>query len=132
MPNRYLDRLKLPMEGTPDIKFTTHNGLTVAKGYQRVIEGSKGPLVEFRQDQLVLENLQIPTQQQWRVQHPASPYIEYRSKDYCNVKFMRVKLPENFEEGVQEGLFYASAFDLKSDKYPVLIDVLRRKRSLSA
>jgi hypothetical protein len=131
MPTKYLDRLKLPMSGENDIRFTTHNGLAVAKGYQRVIEALKGPLVEFRPDQLIMENLQIPPQQQWRVQHPASAYIEYRSKDYCNVKFMRVK-NKDFGKDMTEGMFYASTFDLKSDKYPVLIDVLRRRRSLSA
>lgn len=127
MPTKYTDRLKLPTDGNDEIHFYTTNGLLVAKGYKRVIFDNKGPFVEFSEDQLNQENVVIPPHQKWRVNNVASPYIEYRSKDYCNVKFMKQKADDG---EMKQGMFYVSPFNLRSDQVPELISSLRRKHTL--
>ena len=129
MPTKYTERLNLPLDGNKEIHFYTTNGLHVATGYERVIFSDKGPLVEFAEDQLNLENIVMPPQQKWRVNNAASRYIEYRSKDYCNVKFMKQKSDDG---EMKKNMFYASPFNLSSDQVPVLIRLLRRKHTLNA
>lgn len=127
MPTKYVDRLNCPVTGNNDARFYTRNGLSIATGYERVVMDLK-PLVEFSEGMMNKENIFIPENQKWRVSHPGSPYIEYRSRDYCNIKIMRWK--ETSE--LLAGMFYISPFDLKSDQWPVLIDPLRRKRTLQS
>lgn len=129
MPTKYTERLNLPLDGNDSIHFYTTNGLLVATGYKRVIFDSKGPYVEFAEDQLNQENIGIPPQQKWRVNNAASPYVEYRSKDYCNVKIMKQKADDG---DMRKGMFYVSPFNLRSDQVPVLIQSLRRKHTLQS
>lgn len=126
MPTKYTERLRLPQEGFSDIQFTTANGLAIANGYERVVFTSKNPLIEFNEGQLVWKNLILPEALKWRETHPAAKYVEYRSRDYCGVRIYKQKLEG---EEVRVGYFYVSPFDLTSDKFPVLIDPLRRQRS---
>ena len=128
MATKYTDRLKLPFDGSNDIRFTTTNGLEIATGYKQVIFGGKTPYVEFSESQINKENIYIPDSQKWRIKNSMSNYIEYRSKDYCNVKIMQWKNNEDFKEG----MFYVSPFDLKSDQIPVLIEPLYRRGTLQS
>jgi hypothetical protein len=113
----------MPVE---EVKFTTPNGLPLANGYKELIMTPKGPMVQFFDDQIVQENLVIPEPLLWRRRHPEAYYVEYRSRDYCGVRFYLQKR----EDGVfKPGFWYASAFDLSSDKYPILIDPLKRKKA---
>lgn len=129
MPTKYSERLNLPLNGNDKISFFTTNGLLVAKGYKRVVFSEKGPYVEFTEDQLDKENIYVPPQQKWRASNAASPYIEYRSRDYCHVKFMQQK---NDDGDLKQNMYYASPFDLRSDQIPVLIQSLRRKHTLQS
>lgn len=134
MPTKYTDRLKLPLEGSKDICFQTTNGLVVANGYERVIfvipsQSSvyKKPFIEFKPKQINQKNILVPESQKWRKTNQRSPFVEYRSKDYTNIKIMQWKKDEG---DFKEGMFYISPFDLVSDKFPILISPLsRRKRS---
>ena len=143
MPTKYSERLKLPLGGSEGILFSTANGLLIAKGYHRVLLSEKGPYIEFSEDQIDKENVFIPEQQKWRLTNPASNYVEYRSKDYCSVKIMKWKKEElrtsarhqPFRQEPAElkaGMFYISPFALRSDKVPVLISLLQRRRTISA
>lgn len=127
MPTKYTDRLKLPVEGSDDIKFSTSIGLEVATGYERVVFNGKTPYIEFSESRMNKDNIYVPDTQKWRIGNAASPYIEYRSRDYCNVKIMLWKQGDE----LTQGMFYVSPFDLKSDQIPVLIEPLYRKRTLS-
>lgn len=128
MPTKYKDRLKLPVEGSDKIKFCTSIGLNVATGYERVVFNGKTPYIEFSESRMNQDNIYVPDSQRWRINNVSSPYIEYRSKDYCKIKIMLWK--ENDE--LVAGMFYASPFDLKSDQIPVLIEPLYRKRTLQS
>lgn len=116
MPTKYTDRIKLPINGLPEVKFTTKNGLEIATGYEKVVI-NKVPLVQFDEKQLICNNIQIPDNQKWRIKNPESPYIEYRSRDYCAVKIIQLK---------EDKKFYVSIFKLKSDLFPVLISSRRK------
>ena len=126
MPIKYAERLKLPFEGSNGVIFTTLNGLEIATGYKQVIFGGKHPYIEFSENQINKENIFIPDSQKWRIKNSNSNYIEYRSKDYCNVKIVQWKNSENFKKG----MFYISPFDLRSDQIPVLIERLYRRGTL--
>jgi hypothetical protein len=125
MPKKYTERLKLPIKGIPAIDFSTPNGLLIARGYQQVIFHKKTPYIEFKETNINKENIYIPDSQKWRIKNPSSLFVEYRSKDYCNVKIMHWKSTNC----LKSDMFYISPFDLQSDQIPVLIDPLRRKKS---
>lgn len=127
MPTKYIDRLNLPFLGHFDIYFYTHNGLLIAKGYQKVIFHDKTPYIEFNESNIFQDNIKIPESKKWRIKNLASQYVEYRSKDYCNIKILYWKV----DTKLNSGMFYISPFGLKSDKIPVLIDPLRRKKTLN-
>lgn len=129
MPTKYTDRLNLPIEGSDSIRFYTQNGLHIATGYQRVVFDESKPYVEFTISQMNVENFVIPSTQKWRKNNKASAYVEYRSRDYCNVKIMEQKTDD---PPFKEGTYYISPFDLRSDQIPVLIDPLRRRRTLAS
>jgi len=125
MPTKYTDRLRLPVKGSEEIKFFTSIGLEVATGYERVVFKGRTPYIEFAELRMNKDNIFVPNAQKWRINNAASPYVEYRSRDYCNVKIMLWK--QNSE--LKAGMFYVSPFELKSDQIPVLIEPLYRKRT---
>lgn len=127
MATRYIERLKLPVDGCPDIEFRTHNGLLIARGYERIVLGQRGPYIEFKPDQIVRDNITIPEAQKWRLTHPFVFYNEHRSKDYCSVKLYEQKRTVEYAD-YKVGFWYVSPFQLSSNKYPVLIEPLKRGR----
>jgi hypothetical protein len=120
-----MERLQLPCEAVEEVQFTTKNGLPIANGYNRVVLTEKGPMVEFSESQIHLENVTIPPALQWRRKHPEALYCEFRSRDYCNVKIVEQRRAEG---SFKAGMFYISPFDLVSDKYPTLIERLTKSR----
>lgn len=129
MPTRYMERLHLPLiptDGMADIKFTTQNGLPIAHGYNCVVLTDKGPMVEFHEDQVIFGNICIPPALQWRKKHPEAFYAEYRSRDYCSVKVFEQRRTVG---KLLERMWYISPFDLSSDRFPVLIEKLKKKKN---
>lgn len=122
MPTKYSDRLNIPTAGMSDIVFSTKNGLKIATGYKRVIIEKK-PMVEFLDSHMEKTNIHVPQNQQWKLKNPQIIFAEYASKDYCNVKILRSK---------KNGRYYISPFDLISDKIPVLISPLQRRKTILA
>lgn len=120
MPTKYCDRLNLPVSGVEDVSFSTKIGLKIAVGYKKVLLSGK-PMIEFTDTMIQKENIFLPESQRWKVKNSAFPFVEYRSKDFCKVKILKNK---------KSGRFYISPFDLTSDKYPVLISPLLRKKTI--
>lgn len=129
MPTKYSDRLKLPVEGSYEIKFHTSIGLAIAAGYERIVFNGKVPYIEFAESSLNRNNIYVPDSQKWRIKNLSSPYVEYRSRDYCKIKII---LWKQNNDKFNEGMFYISPFDLKSDQIPVLIEPLYRKKTLQS
>lgn len=133
MPTKYADRLVLPLIGSKDILFTTSNGLKIACGYERVAflmitESSVylKPLIEFSPKHMISENIVILPSQKWRIDNPKSEFVEFRSKDFTNIRIMKWKTNN---EGFKKGMFYISPFDLSSKEFPVLIERLNKRKS---
>ena len=111
MPTKYTDRINLPIDGMKEIEFFTKNGLKIATGYEKIVI-NKVPFIRLSKKQLVNDNIRVLENQKWRIKNPNSPYVEYRSRDYCAVKIIQTK---------NDKKFYISPFELKSNTIPVLI-----------
>ena len=52
--------------------------------YTRVVIGERGPYVEFLPGHLIWDNLQMPDEEKYRLEHPWKDkvfYVEWRTKD---------------------------------------------------
>jgi hypothetical protein len=120
----YEERLKIPILGNQNTKFYTKSGLPIANGYIRIVIGKRGPYIEFDENQLISENIIIPTKEQYRLYSDKVYYVEWRTIDECNVKIYFQLKKVDYADYV-EGLYYISPFDLKTDKLENLIDKLK-------
>jgi hypothetical protein len=127
MPTKYTDRLNLKIDGSNNICFFTQNGLKIANGYEKIIFSNGIPYIEFSEKMLTIENICIPENQKWKVKNVLYNYVEYRSKDYCNIKIIKWK---KNKEPFKSNMFYISPFKLKSNEVPILIKPLHRKKTL--
>lgn len=117
----YTQRMILPLEGSADILFGTKSKLLVARGYERVVIGDRGPYIEFDYNQIKQDNFHLINNTSHKY------YTEWRSNCQSNVKLYYQLLTVNYAD-YKVGKCYISPFDLLSDKYPILITPLDRKR----
>jgi hypothetical protein len=132
MATDYKDRLRIPLEGNDRTRFETRTGLHVATGYTRIVLGGRGPYIEFLPGQLVRENLHIPDEEEYRLDHPWKArvyYVEWRTNDGSNVKIYEQSKAVDYAD-YKVGLFYISPFDLFVEGEPV-ITKLEKKKSRS-
>lgn len=122
----YERRLIVPITEFSGRLFTKNQTL-VAKGYDRIVIGGRGPYVEFSMGQIVLDSFHVPVDQQWRWNSSNSYYVEYRSKDDANVKlYYQMKLVDYADYKLN--YFYITPFDLYLQDGRVLIEPLKRKK----
>ena len=117
------------LEGNDYTRFETSTGLQVATGYTRVVIGGRGPYIEFLPGHHIWENLQIPDEEKYRLEHPWKEevfYVEWRTKDQSNVRVYEQSKTVDYAD-YKGGLFYISPF---VDGEPV-ISKLEKKRSRS-
>jgi hypothetical protein len=132
MDSNYQDRLWISLEGNDHTRFETKSGLHVATGYTRVVIGERGPYVEFLPSHLIWENLHIPDNQKYRLEHPWKDkvfYVEWRTKDQSNVKVYDQKKTVDYAD-YKVGLFYVSPFDLFVGGEPVIKKLEKRNSDL--
>jgi len=123
----YRQRLILsefPQDSDP-IEFRTKSGTVVAKGYERVVIGDRGPYVEFSDGQMVRENMFVPSDEMWRFSGRCF-YIEYRTKDEADVKIYLQKFAVRYAD-YEVGKWYISPFDLTTDQWPILVAPLEKR-----
>lgn len=116
----YTQRMILPINGESNILFATKSKLLVAKGYNRVVIGDRGPYIEFEHNQIEKNNFHLIPNLSHRY------YTEWRSNCENNVKLYYQLLTVNYADYII-GKCYISPFDLISDKYPILITPLERR-----
>jgi hypothetical protein len=121
----YSERLKIPLEGDETLQLYTKSGTKVATGYERVVLGGRGPYVEFRADQIVEENFEIPEDQEYRKTDKRVYYIEARSKDDSYVKLYIQKRTVAYAD-YKVGMLYISPFELKTDEFDELVEPLEK------
>lgn len=108
--------LKLPRIGIKNINFYSNSNLLLAKGYERIEFGKRGPYVEFVKEQIVLDNFYIPLNEKWRITSECAYYIEFRSKCESYVKLYLQKHQVKYAK-YEIGKFYISPNELTTDLY---------------
>ena len=108
--NKYKDLLKIPENGT-SLELKTSFDTVIARKYERVVIGQRGPYIEFTTNQILCDKLFIPKNQLYRLSDPKLYYIEFRTNDDSNVKVyyqMRTVAYADYKIGY----FYISPADL--------------------
>jgi len=77
---KYSELLNIPIDGNKISLFTNYPN-AIAKSYQRVVIGQRGPYVEFNKYDIFEKELYIPTNQLYRLSDPKVYYIEFRTID---------------------------------------------------
>jgi hypothetical protein len=122
----YFKRLKISLTGDSETEFTTNSGTKIAKGYERIVIGGRGPYIEFSKNQMLMESINIPEAEEKRLNDTNKIYYywEYRSNDDSNVKvYYQKKTVDYADYKVQ--MFYVSPFDVLADG-KVIIEKLRK------
>ena len=128
----YEKRLRIPPSGDNNTRFETSTGLHVATGYTRIFIGERGPYIEFLPGHLIWDNLRIPEEEKYRLEHPWKDkvfYVEWRTKDQSNVKVYEQKRRMDYAD-YKVGLFYISPFDLFVERKPVIMKLKQRAKPL--
>lgn len=110
---KYSELLTIPEEGSL-LELKTSYDTVIARKYERVVIGQRGPYVEFTPTQMLCDKLFIPKNQLYRLSDPKVYYIEFRTNDSSNVKVyyqMRTVAYADYKIGY----FYVSPSDLYSD-----------------
>ena len=117
----YRERLILPETPLEDeIIFYTKSGLEVAKKYERVVIGDRGPYIEFSENMITKTNIHIPDDQKWRLKNPVCFYNEWRTDDEYFVKIYEQKRLVKYAD-YKIKMWYISPFDLITNLYPKLV-----------
>ena len=126
----YEKRLHIPITGNDTVQFYTKGGLLVGNGYNRIVIGKRGPYIEFRPEQIIIESITIPSQELWRTTSEVAYYVEYRTTDVFYVKvYFQTKEVDYADYKI--GHYYMSPFDLKSNIQEVLIDPITANTNYS-
>ena len=126
MVTDYKKRLKIPLAGYHNIRFTTKSGFLVANGYNRIVLGGRGPYVEFKPDNIIRNSLFIPMEKEYKLLPKYTSlvyYIEHRTA-IDNVK-VYYQMKEVDYADYKVGMYYMSPFDLLADGQ-VIIEELRK------
>jgi hypothetical protein len=124
----YEERLKISIEGDSTTKFFTKNGIHIATGYRRVVIGGRGPYIEFDPSNIVnkFDTYYIPDDQFWRTMPDSKAYyIEYRTKDLCNIKIYLQRKTVDYAD-YKIGMYYISSFDLVLEDCVHIIEPLKK------
>lgn len=117
---KYQERLLIPITGDKEMLFYTKSNLLVARGYDCIVIGDRGPYIEFNDTQIITDSFFIPKEQEFRLKSDLVYYIEFRSIDDCYVKvYYQLKTVDYADYKI--GKMYISPFDLKSDKLEKLV-----------
>lgn len=97
-------------------KIFTKNGLIIATSYVRIVHGGRGDYIEISKSQIVEDNIIMPLHERWRGDYGMAYYIEYRSKDKCNVMIYYQTRLVNYAD-YKIGMFYVSPADVNIQNY---------------
>lgn len=117
---KYEGLLNIPKEGS-SLELKTSYDTVIARKYERVVIGQRGPYVEFTPNQIISDKLFIPKNQLYRLSDPKIYYIEFRTNDSSNVKVyyqMRTVAYADYKIGC----FYISPYDLYNDGIQCISD----------
>lgn len=101
----------LPLGECANVQIYSASGTLLAQGYTRVVMGGRGAYIEFTPGQMVMENLHIPHEQEWRINNDHAFYLEHRSRDEANVKVYEQRRTVGYAD-YQIGMFYIAPADV--------------------
>lgn len=114
MRTNYIERLNIPIAGRLFFKFYSENKEQIADGYERIVIGARGPYIEFTSSQIIMENIFIPKDQEWRLELINNAYyVEYRTKVDLVKIYYQLKTVDYADYKV--GFWYISPFDLRDE-----------------
>jgi len=116
----YQERFQISLDGDPDISFYTKSGLLIAKGYERIVIGGRGPYIEFSKSQIQHVNIFIPDHARHKLENEFSYYHEYRSKDKSYVKLYYQKACVSYAD-YKIGMWYIDPSLLKTEQFEELL-----------
>lgn len=82
-------------------------GTPIATSFIRIEHGGRGDYMEFKPSQIIWSNLYIPNYTLERTGKKYYYYLEYRTKDKCNVKVYHQKREVNYAN-YKIGMIYIS------------------------
>ena len=108
----YKSRIKIPINiGDNTTQFFTGSKLHIAIGYNCIVIGQRGPYIEFNDNMINQDNINLPQDQEWRLNSTKAYYVEFRTADKSNVKIYYQLKEVNYAD-YKVGKFYISPFDL--------------------
>jgi len=124
----YENRLQIPLIGDSKTLFYTKSGLLVARGYDSIVIGKRGPYIEFNDTQIITDNLFVPKEQEYRLTSNIVYYIEFRTIDECYVKVYYQLKTVNYAD-YKLGKLYISPIFLKTDKLEEIISYAKKEKT---
>jgi len=119
----YKDRLKISHEGDKDLQLF-QNGELIAKGYNIVVFGKRGPYLEFEKGNLCWDNIHLKPEHRWRLTTPYAYYVEYHTIKSDVKIYYQLKTVDYADYLI--GKFYISPFELCTEDGKVLIEKLKK------
>jgi hypothetical protein len=101
----------IPEFGNPDTKFYSADNTLLATGYTRIVVGDRVAYIEFAQENMCMETLQVPPDQKWRLNNDVAYYTEHRSRDEANVKVYEQRRTIGYAD-YKVGMFYIAPGDV--------------------
>lgn len=80
--NMSKQKFRIPIN-PPENKLELYNksGGLIAIGYKRIVIGKRGPYIELDFNQLIWDNVNMPKDEEWRVNSLVAYYIEFRTNE---------------------------------------------------
>jgi hypothetical protein len=106
-------------EKTTNKPVFTKQGTKIARNYKRIVHGGRGDYIEIEKEDIIMSNLTIPRDEEWRINDDKCYYIWYQTKD--GVKVYYQKRTVNYAD-YKLGYFYVSPrsckdFDIGLEKW---------------
>lgn len=112
----YKQRLKINAdEGDDDTVIHTEENMVIAKGYERVVIGDRGPYIELAHRHILLDGIFIPKEQHWRFEpkwRKKVYYFEFRTIDEAYLKVYLQNRCVNYAD-YKEEFWYVDPFKTK-------------------
>jgi hypothetical protein len=112
----YKQRLNISAdEGDDETVIHTESNMVIAKGYERVVIGDRGPYIELSNRHILLDGIHIPKDQHWRFEpkwRQKVYYFEFRTIDESYLKVYLQNKPVNYAD-YREEFWYINPFNTK-------------------
>ena len=114
---KYTELLNIDINGGKIPLFTSFPN-TIARSYQRVVIGQRGPYVEFCKNEILEKELYIPKSQLYRLSDPKVYYIEFRTIDNDIKVYYQMRSVAYADYRI--GYFYISPSNLYTETGPCI------------